>query len=106
MQTKAYWHQHVGGNVKEVLSDLEKKMLKQSEELMFEEAASTRDLIASIKHTTQKQKITDSDLDDKDVIAMSKGESDAVVQVFFIRAGKLIGREHFLLNAASRLGPE
>ena len=88
----------LGGNVKEVLTELEQKMLKQSEELLFEEAASTRDLIASIKHTTQKQKITDSDLDDKDVIAMSKSESDAVVQVFFIRAGKLIGREHFYMK--------
>ena len=96
----------LGGNVKEVLSDLEKKMLKQSEELMFEEAASTRDLIASIKHTTQKQKITDSDLDDKDVIAMSKGESDAVVQVFFIRAGKLIGREHFYMKGVEDRQPE
>ena len=96
----------LGGNVKDVLADLEKKMLKQSEDLLFEEAASTRDLIASIKHTTQKQKITDSDLDDKDVIAMSKSESDAVVQVFFIRAGKLIGREHFYMKGVEDRQPQ
>ncbi len=96
----------LGGNVKDVLADLEKKMLKQSEDLLFEEAASTRDLIASIKHPTQKQKITDSDLDDKDVIAMSKSESDAVVQVFFIRAGKLIGREHFYMKGVEDRQPQ
>ena len=88
----------LGGNVKTILSELESKMTEQAENMQFEEAAATRDLIASIKHVSQKQKITDSDMDDKDVIALAKSETDAVVQVFFIRAGKLIGREHFYMK--------
>ncbi len=88
----------LSGNVKTILSELENKMSKQAADMQFEEAAATRDLIASIKHVSQKQKITDSDMDDKDVIALAKSETDAVVQVFFIRAGKLIGREHFYMK--------
>ena len=88
----------LSGNVRSILSELESKMSKQAADMQFEEAAATRDLIASIKHVSQKQKITDSDLDDKDVIALAKSETDAVVQVFFIRAGKLIGREHFYMK--------
>ena len=88
----------LSGNVRSILSELESKMSKQAADMQFEEAATTRDLIASIKHVSQKQKITDSDLDDKDVIALAKSETDAVVQVFFIRAGKLIGREHFYMK--------
>ena len=88
----------LSGNVRSILSELESKMSKQAADMQFEEAAATRDLIASIKHVSQKQKITDSDLDDKDVIALAKSETDVVVQVFFIRAGKLIGREHFYMK--------
>ena len=88
----------LSGNVRSILSELESKMSKQAADMQFEEAAATRDLIASIKHVSQKQKITDSDLDDKDVIALAKSETDAVVQVFFIRAGKLTGREHFYMK--------
>ena len=88
----------LSGNVRSILYELESKMSKQAADMQFEEAAATRDLIASIKHVSQKQKITDSDLDDKDVIALAKSETDAVVQVFFIRAGKLIGREHFYMK--------
>ena len=88
----------LSGNVKTILSELENKMSQQAADMQFEEAAATRDLIASIKHVSQKQKITDSDMDDKDVIALAKSETDAVVQVFFIRAGKLIGREHFYMK--------
>ena len=88
----------LSGNVKTILSELENKMSQQAADMQFEEASATRDLIASIKHVSQKQKITDSDMDDKDVIALAKSETDAVVQVFFIRAGKLIGREHFYMK--------
>ena len=96
----------LGGNVKETIDSLEQKMAAQAENMEFEEAAATRDLIASIRHTTQKQKITDSDLDDKDVIALAKTETDAVVQVFFIRAGRLIGREHFYMKGVEERQPE
>ena len=96
----------LAGNVKETLDELEKRMNRQSEDLEFEEAAVTRDLIASVRHTTQKQKITDSDLDDKDVIALAMSETDAVVQVFFIRAGKLIGREHFYMKGVEDRKPQ
>lgn len=80
------------GNVVEML---EQKMQKAAEELAYEEAAEYRDLLKSVKHVSQKQKITDSQMEDRDVIAIAKAGEEAVVQVFFIRNGRLIGREHF-----------
>jgi len=73
------------GNYKSVLKELEEKMLKASEEMEFEEAIRFRDLIQSVKQVTQKQKITESSGEDKDVIALAKDDSDAVIQVFFVR---------------------
>ena len=67
----------------------------------FEEAIRYRDLYNSVKQVSQKQKITDSDMEDKDVIALAKDENDAIVQVFFVRDGKLIGREHFHMTHVS-----
>ena len=80
------------------ISDLQKKMEEAAEALEFEEAARYRDLFNSVKQVSQKQKITDSDGEDKDIIALDKDGSDAVVQVFFVRGGKLIGREHFYMT--------
>lgn len=80
------------GNVVEML---EKKMQKAAEEMAYEAAAEYRDLLNSVKHISQKQKITDSQMEDRDVIAIAKAGEEAVVQVFFIRNGRLIGREHF-----------
>lgn len=88
----------LNGNYKPILKDLEMKMADASENLEFEEAARYRDLYNSVKSVAQKQKITDSDGEDKDIIALSKDETDAVVQVFFVRNGKLIGREHFYMT--------
>lgn len=88
----------LNGNYKPVLKDLEQKMLEASEQLAFEDAIRYRDLYNSVKSVAQKQKITDSDGEDKDIIALAKDESDAVVQVFFVRDGKLIGREHFYMT--------
>lgn len=85
----------LNGKYELVLKDLEKKMLEASEKTEFEEAIRYRDLYNSVKQLSQKQKITDSDMEDKDIIALAKDESDAIVQVFFVRGGKLIGREHF-----------
>ena len=88
----------LNGNYKPVLKDLEQKMQEASEQLAFEDAIRYRDLYNSVKSVAQKQKITDSDGEDKDIIALAKDESDAVVQVFFVRDGKLIGREHFYMT--------
>lgn len=88
----------LNGNYKPVLRDLEQKMQEASEQLAFEDAIRYRDLYNSVKSVAQKQKITDSDGEDKDIIALAKDESDAVVQVFFVRDGKLIGREHFYMT--------
>ncbi|MBO5474315.1 MAG: excinuclease ABC subunit UvrC [Lachnospiraceae bacterium] len=88
----------LNGNYRPMLKELEQKMTDASEKLEFEEAARYRDLYNSVKSVAQKQKITDSDGEDKDVIALAKDETDAVVQVFFVRDGKLIGREHFYMT--------
>lgn len=91
----------LNGNYGPIQKDLEAKMLKASENLEFEEAAKYRDLLNSVKQVSQKQKITDSDLEDKDVLALYQDEAEAVVQVFFIRGGKLIGREHYYMTHVS-----
>ncbi len=97
----------LNGNYNLILKDLEGKMLAASENLEFEEAAKYRDLLANVRSVSQKQKITDSDLEDKDIIALYKDENDAVVQVFFVRGGKLIGREHYyMMHVADREKPQ
>ncbi len=91
----------LNGNYNKILKDLEEKMTQAAENMEFEEAARYRDLHASVKSVSQKQKITDSALDDKDIIALYQDETDAVVQVFFVRDGKLIGREHYYMMHVS-----
>ena len=91
----------LNGNYGGILKELESKMKKAAEEMEFEEAARYRDLYQNVKSVTQKQKITDSIGEDRDVIAVSKDDTDAVVQVFFVRDGKLIGREHFYMMHVS-----
>ena len=89
----------LNGNFNEVLSMLEEKMMKASENMEFEEAAGYRDLMTSVRQMAQKQKITNtSNQEDKDIIAFARAGDEAVVQVFFIRNGKLIGREHYHLT--------
>ena len=88
----------LNGNYKPLLKDLEEKMTQASENLEFEEAIRYRDLYNSVKSVAQKQKITDSNGEDKDILALAKDETDAVVQVFFVRDGKLIGRAHFYMT--------
>jgi len=88
----------LSGDYKPVIKELEDKMYAASERMEFEEAASYRDLINSVKHVTQKQKITSEEMENRDIIACSSMEDSAVVQVFFIRDGRLIGREHFHMN--------
>ena len=97
----------LNGSYDKILKDLEQKMLHASENLEFEEAARYRDLYNSVKQVSQKQKITDSDGEDKDVIALYQDESEAVAQVFFVRGGKLIGREHYYMtNVSGKKKPE
>ena len=91
----------LGGHYDKVLSMLEERMMQSSEEMDFEKAIEYRDLIASVKKVAQKQKITSSSMQDRDIIALARDEKDAVVQVFFVREGKLIGREHFHMNVAT-----
>lgn len=91
----------LNGNYNIILKDIEKKMQEASEALEFEEAIRYRDLYTSVKSVAQKQKITDSDGEDKDIIAMFRDEQDAVIQVFFVRDGKLIGREHYYMTNVS-----
>lgn len=91
----------LNGNYSPILRDLEEKMKNSAEELEFEEAARYRDLYNSVKQVSQKQKITDSDGEDKDILALYQDEDEAVVQVFFVRDGKLIGREHYYMTNVS-----
>lgn len=91
----------LNGDYKKLLKELEGKMLAASEELRFEEAVEYRDLMQSIQRIGERQKITGSQGEDKDVIAMAADDEDAVVQVFFIRDGKMIGRDHFYLKIAA-----
>ena len=88
----------LNGNYDGVLKELEEKMNAASEALEFERAIEYRELISSVKKVAQKQKITDSSGEDRDVLAVASEEEDAVVQVFFIRSGRLIGRDHFYLR--------
>ena len=91
----------LNGNYAPILKELEEKMQQAAEEMEFEKAIEYRELLGSVKKIAQKQKITNSDMEDKDVIAMAKNREDAVVQVFFIRDGRLIGRDHFCLHIAA-----
>ncbi len=88
----------LGGNYKPILEELEQKMQDASAELDFEKAMEYRDLINSVRQVSEKQKVANSDGEDKDIIALAKDDRDAVVQVFFIRDGRLIGREHFYVT--------
>ena len=95
----------LNGNYQEILKELEQKMQEASENLKFEEAIRYRDLFNSVKQVAQKQKITGSGGEDKDVIALACDGTDAVVQVFFVRDGKLMGREHFYMTYVSETPP-
>ncbi|EET60073.1 excinuclease ABC, C subunit [Marvinbryantia formatexigens DSM 14469] len=90
----------LNGNYKPVLKMLEERMNEAAERLDFEAAIEQRELLASVKQVAQKQKITSGDGEDKDVIALAADDRDAVVQVFFVRSGRLIGRDHFYLRVA------
>ena len=88
----------LNGNYRPILKDLEEKMNKAAEAMEFEDAARYRDLLSSVRQVSQKQKITEGVGEDKDILALYQDETEAVVQVFFVRDGKLIGREHYYMT--------
>ena len=90
----------LSGKYGPLIHSLEDKMQEASLVMEYERAIEYRELLNSVKQVAQKQKITSSSEADRDIIAMARDEQDAVVQVFFIREGKLIGRDHFHLRAA------
>ncbi len=90
----------LNGNHKEIMKELQEKMFQASENLDFEEAAQYRDLIQSVEKIGERQKITNQHREDKDIIAAAMDGGDAVTQVFFVRDGKLIGRDHFYMKTA------
>lgn len=89
----------LNGSYQPVIKMLEEKMQAAAEDMEFEKAAEYRDLLGSVNACMQKQKITNANqADDKDIVAVAQSGEDAVIQVFFVRSGKLIGREHFFMN--------
>ena len=92
----------LNGHYDGLLKRLEDQMMEAAEKMEYEKAAEYRDLLSSVKKVAQKQKITSGNMEDRDIIAMARTDSEAVVQVFFVREGKLIGRDHFEI----RIGAE
>lgn len=90
--------QFLNGNYDLILKELEQKMQEAAENLEFEKAVEYRELLYSVRKIAQKQKITDTAGEDRDILAVASESEDAVVQVFFIRGGRLIGRDHFYLK--------
>lgn len=88
----------LNGDYEPVVRELEQRMLEASEALEFEKAVEYRDLMESVKKIAEKQKITNTAGEERDILAMASENEDAVVQVFFVRGGRLIGRDHFYLR--------
>lgn len=88
----------LNGKYEKIVDKMEKEMFEASEKLEFEVAAKLRNKINSIKKIAEKQKMANTSMEDQDVIAFARAHGEALVQIFFVRSGKLIGREHFMLN--------
>lgn len=88
----------LSGKYNQVIKVLEKDMTDAAQELNFEKAALLRDQINSIKHIEHKQSVLNNSMDDQDIMAYARSENDTLIQMYFVRTGKLIGREHFLLE--------
>lgn len=91
----------LNGQYAQVQKQLEQKMQEASEQMQFEEAARYRDLLRSVLQIAQKQKIESSREEDRDVVAFARAADEAVIQVFFIRSGRFIGRDHFYLTGVA-----
>lgn len=96
----------LNGNYQEVAGQLKQKMEKASEALEFEKAVEYRDLLKSIEKIMDRQKINTFGFEDRDIIAMARDQKDSVVSIFFIRQGKLLGREHFHMEADEETSKE
>ncbi len=90
----------LNGNTESIRKRLTEQMQEASEHLEFERAAELRELLKQVAAISQRQKMSQNDSDDRDIIAMAMQAQDVVVQVFFIREGRLIGREHFYMTLA------
>lgn len=88
------------GRTDPIVSRMRLEMTRAAEELQYEHAATLRDQIRAIENVVERQKVVSSDYVDSDVIALAREDGDACVQVFFVRSGKLIGRDYFLLEGA------
>ena len=91
----------LGGDHKAVVDELTRKMNKASEELEYELAMEYRDLIESVRKVSEKQKITDTGNDNRDVIAFARNDESVIVQMFFVRDGRIVGREHYYMQHAA-----
>ena len=91
------------GKQEEVVKSLQAKMLKAAENLEYEKASDLRDQIKAVEKVLEKQKVVNATDDDQDVVAFAKGDNEVCVQVFFIRNGKVVGREHFFLDGTDSL---
>lgn len=90
----------LNGKYEKVIEKLKQDMEKASINLEYEEALKYRDLLQAVLHITQKQKISSDSLKDRDIIGLAKNEKEALVQIFFIREGKMVGREHHYIQAS------
>ena len=90
----------MNGNYEPIMKLITERMNEAAENLEFETAIEQRELLNSVKQVAQKQKITVSDGEDKDIIGVDIQDTDAVVQLFFVRDGRMIGRDHFFLRVA------
>ncbi len=88
----------LSGKEDKLIEVIEERMKRASENLDFESAAKYRDQINSLKLILEKQKVVSSNMLDQDIIGMARGIEEVCIQVFFIRSGKIIGREHFILS--------
>ena len=89
----------LSGHSEEIVTRIQAEMEKASEEMRFEKAAALRDQLKAIQSIIERQKVVfATDYKDSDVLAMARSDGEACVQIFFIRGGKLIGREYFILE--------
>ncbi len=93
----------LGGRQEQLVKDLRQRMELAAENLDFEQAAGLRDQLLAVEKVAEKQKIVSGDLEDRDVVAMARAQGESCVMVFFVRGGKLIGREHFILDETAAM---
>ena len=93
----------LSGNTDEIMAQLKQEMMAASGALDYEKAATLRDQIRAIERVVERQKVVSTEMVDEDVIAFARSDNDACVQIFFIRGGKLMGREYFLLDGVDQV---